>query len=64
MMDPNIKTNIEHLKSHIEEINKLITELTHKGVEIQLTYDNNMNGKGNTTPSLQLWRAIEKVDYL
>lgn len=64
MKDPNIKHQIEQLKLHVAEINKIITDLHTKGVEIQLTYDNNMNGKGNTVPSLEIWRAVEKVDYL
>ncbi len=64
MIDPEIKHNIDLIKTNIKEINKLIEDLHKKGVEIQLTYDNNMNGKINTCPSLELWRALERVDYL
>jgi len=64
MMDPEIKSNIDKLKIHVAEINTLMQELTKKGVEIQLFFDNNVNGKSNNYPSLQLWRATEKVDYL
>jgi hypothetical protein len=64
MKDPDIKHQIEQLKLHVSEINKIITDLHTKGVEIQLTYDNNINGKASTTPSLEIWRAVEKVDYL
>ena len=64
MKDPDIKHQIEQLKLHVAEINKIITDLHTKGVEIGLTYDSNMNGKHNTIPLLELWRAVEKVDYL
>lgn len=64
MKDPDIKHQIEQLKLHVAEINKIITDLHTKGVEIGLTYDSNMNGKSNMIPSLELWRAVEKVDYL
>ena len=64
MMDPEIKSNIDKLKIHVAEINTLMQELTKKGVEIQLFFDNNVNGKSNNYPSLQVWRATEKVDYL
>lgn len=64
MMDPEIKNNIDKLKIHVAEINTLMQELTKKGVEIQLFFDNNVNGKSNNYPSLQVWRATEKVDYL
>jgi len=64
MMDPNIKSQIEEVKSHINEINNIISVLYTKGVDIQLRFDNNPNGKQGSIPSLELWRAIEKVDYL
>ena len=64
MIDPAIKSNIEILKNHINQINLIISELSTKGVDIQLRYDNNMNGKQGSIPTLELWRASEKVDYL
>lgn len=64
MIDPEIKQSIDDIKMHIKEINNILEELHKKGVDVQLTFDNNMNGKTNTRPSLELWRATEKVDYL
>ena len=64
MIDPEIKHSIDNIKMHIKEINNILEELHKKGVDVQLTFDNNMNGKTNAYPSLELWRATEKVDYL
>lgn len=64
MIDPEIKNKIETLKTHVSEINKIIEELYKKGVDIQLTFDTNINGKNNTSPSLALWRATAKIDYI
>lgn len=64
MIDRDIKQSVDEIKTHIKEINKLIEQLHKKGVDIQLAFDNNMNGKGTEVPSLELWRAIERVDYL
>jgi hypothetical protein len=64
MIDPDIKRNVGSIQTHIDEINKIITELYKKGVDIQLTFDNNTNGKTSDIPSLELWRAVHRVDYL
>lgn len=64
MIDPEIKTNVDNIKMYIKEINILIAELYDKGVDVQLIFDNNKNGKGSEYPTLELWRAIAKVDYL
>jgi hypothetical protein len=63
-MDPEIQTDIDRIKDYVDGINFLMKSLYEKGVEIKISYKDNTNNGSGTIPHLELWRAIEHIDYL
>ena len=61
MTTQNIGQQIENIKEAVETINSLMAELHINNVEIKIAYKEPNNGE---PPRLDLWRAVEHVDYL
>ncbi len=64
MIDHEIKSDIEKIQDYVDGINVLMTSLHEKGVEVRIAYKDSTNSGSGTVPHLELWRAIEHVDYL
>jgi hypothetical protein len=63
MTDPDITNKISMIKDSVDLINKLMSELHEKNVEIRISYVD-ANKDRNVVPGIKLWRATEHVDYL
>ena len=65
MINAEISKKVSDLKQNIENINQIMAELyTGYGVEIRISYNDRTNRGDGTVPNIELWKAIEHVDYL
>lgn len=61
MIDDAISDKVQIISKNVDEINQLIAELYTQNVEIRIAYKDAAKGE---PPRIDLWRAIEHVDYL
>ena len=64
MKDSSIQEKINTISGCVEVINDLMAELYAQGVEIRIAYKDAVTGSKSGIPYLDLWRAVEHVDYL
>ena len=64
MIDKEIEQDINTIKDYVHGINHLMQILHEKGVEIRLAYKDSTSGSPTGGPYLDLWRAIEHINYL
>ena len=61
MIDSYITKKVEELVSQVDNINALIADLHHNGVESRISYKESTKGE---PPRIDLWRVVEHIDYL
>jgi hypothetical protein len=61
MIDSSIADKVQTISKNVDEINQLMSELYENNVEIRIAYKDASKGD---PPRIDLWRAIEHVDYL
>lgn len=61
MKDDNIKSKVTKLKTLVQEVNELMSDLDASNVDVRIRY---VERKGDVPQHIHIWRVEEHNDYL
>jgi hypothetical protein len=63
MKDPNIQALVDELQNHVDDVNRIMSDLGKLNVEVRISYVDQALSK-DISQGINLWKIIEHNDYL